>query len=237
MTSLQHQIDPDGDGVANTLSIDNVRRPLNEWLNNYISPGAVSSMGDALLGVRFKHSAPNLPLRWDPNFSRGAEPRLGSNVTDGTHGNYITNGGPAAIVDSNWQDNRSFKVRHGWIYQDLRATDRLAQPVVGETPDYSWNNKLATNYNSRHTGELFLPTPGPYQLGEGEVPRGGKLPRITDIVNENLFGEPIATSGGGYGRTPNESDKLNEAEANGKAAEAGLRGQPPRAAQLVNRMR
>ena len=203
------QIDADHDGVMDTLSIANVRRPLNTWQNSYISPGPVSSVGDALVGVRLKHSAPNLPLRWDPRFSKANEPRLGSNVTDGLQGNYITNAGPPTLVDSNWQDNRHFKVCHGWVYQDLRATDRLAQPVVGETPDYSWNNKLATNYNSRHTGELFLPSPGPYQLGAGELPRGGKLPRITDIVNENLYGELQAVKGTvaegapyGYGYTP-----------------------------------
>ena len=56
--------------IAETLSIDNVRHHLNTWNNKYIAPGPVSSVGDVLLGVRLKHSAPNLPLRWDPKFPR-----------------------------------------------------------------------------------------------------------------------------------------------------------------------
>lgn len=176
--------------IAETLSIDNVRHHLNTWNNKYIAPGPVSSVGDVLLGVRLKHSAPNLPLRWDPKFSQGAEPRLGSNVTDGWHGNYLTNGGPPTLLDTNWQGNRSFKVRHGWIYQDLRDVDRTIQPVVGETPDYSWLNKIATNYNARHTGDQFLPEPGGYAISPGEVVRGGRTPRVTATVAGDVLEEP-----------------------------------------------
>lgn len=187
------EIDPDHDGVANTLSIDNVRHRLNVWNNHYISPGPVSSVGDVLLGVRLKHSMPSLPLRYDPVFSKGEEPRLGSNVTDGMVGNYITNAGPPTLLDTNWQGNRSFKVRHGWIYQDLRAVDRTIQPIVGETPDYSWLNRIATNYNARHTGDQFLPEPGGYAISPGEVPRGGRTPRITATVAGDVLIPPEAS--------------------------------------------
>jgi len=228
------EIDPDHDGVANTLSIDNVRHQLNTWNYNYIAPGPVSSVGDVLLGVRLKHSMPNLPLRYDATFSKGEEPRLGSNVTDGMVGNYITNAGPPTLLDTNWQGNRSFKIRHGWIYQDLRAVDRTMQPVVGETPDYSWLNRIATNYNARHNGERFLPAPGEYAISPGEVPRGGRTPRITATVAGDILIPPEAsvpignpTIGGPVQQTFSGQEKANSGIKAGKPADKA-----PKAARM-----
>lgn len=149
--------------------------------------GPVSSVGDVNCQVKFKHSAPNLPLRWDPVFSKGNETRTGSNVTDGTHRNFLTNAGPPIIKDSNWEGDRHFKIRHGWIYQDMREQDRTIQPWLGATPDYSWNNRVATIYNAKHTGEKFLPLPGQYALSPGEVVRGGSFPRVTQVTSGDVM--------------------------------------------------
>ena len=82
--------------------------------------------------------------------------------------------------------NRSFKYSKGWIIQDVRASDKLHEPSTGSIPQLEWQNKIATVYNARRTGNLFLPLPGPYQLSEGEVPRGGAGPVVTDITGATL---------------------------------------------------
>src|SRR5688572_14179917 len=92
-----------------------------------VQPGLVGSVGDALLSVKLKHSAPDLPLRFDPVFSGEEESRVGSYVQDGMDG-----GGQPRVHDSNWQSGRSFKVANGWYYQDLRVPDRRFEPQTGE---------------------------------------------------------------------------------------------------------
>jgi hypothetical protein len=63
----------------------------------------------------------------------------------------------------------------------MRAPDKLHEPTLGETPDYSWRNKLATVYNAKRTGNLFLPLPGGYNPSPGEVDRGSITPEITSV--------------------------------------------------------
>lgn len=99
--------------AALSLSIDAIR-PLNRWDYSSIRPGPVGSVGDVLVTPRFKHSAPNLPLRFDPYFRGKNSVFLGSNVTDGSHANYDSGGGPSRTIDSNWGGRRNFKVSHGW---------------------------------------------------------------------------------------------------------------------------
>ena len=62
----------------------------------------------------------------------------------------------------------------------MRAPDKLVTPYVGETPDYSWHNKLATVYEAKRTGNLFLPLPHGYIPSPGEMERGGAFPHIRD---------------------------------------------------------
>ena len=45
---------------------------------------------------------------------------------------------------------------------------------MAETAQYSWVNKLVSNYNAQRTGNLF-PAPGPYVMQKGDVPRGAGL--------------------------------------------------------------
>lgn len=193
--------------AALSLSIT-AMRPLNRWDHSSIRPGPVGSVGDVLLQPRLKHSAPDLPLRFDPNFSHQNEVFLGSNVSDGQHRGYDGGGGPARTDDSNWE-NKKFKTSHGWIYQDMRAPDTLHEPENTGTPQYSWHNKLATAYDAFRTGNAFLPVPGAYALHPGEVGRGGQVPRIVgveqresgaDLTPNNVFRDDVVSDRGVVGR-------------------------------------
>lgn len=172
-----------------SLSID-AYRPINRGCYEYISPGWVGSVGDVLVTPRMKQSSPDLPTRYEAWASGGNAPFLGSNVQDGQHIGYDNGGGPARLLDSNWSGQRSFKTRRGYYMQDLRPADKLVEPYVSSLGDYSWRNKVATTYDALRTGENFLPLPGQYRLAPGEVPRGGNVPRVTDVN----FGDTAANS-------------------------------------------
>ena len=162
-----------------SLSIDAIR-PLNRWDHSYIQPGWQGSVGDVHCQPRLKHSAPELPIRWEQIFAHENEVFLGSNVQDGQHAN--SSGAMARINDSNWQSGRSFKTRRGWVIEDIRAPDNLVEPYVSSLGDYTWRDKIATVYEARRTGDQFLPVPGQYILHPGEIARGGQTVRVTDVV-------------------------------------------------------
>lgn len=180
--------------AALSLSIDQIR-PLNRWDHSSIRPGVVGSVGDVHVTPRYKHSMPNLPIRWDPYFYGKNSVFLGSNVGNGTVVGYDSGGGPARTIDSNWGGRRNFKVRNGWIYQDMRAPDKLTEPLMGSTPDYSWHNKIATNYESKRTGDKFLPLPGPYIPSTGELTRGGAYPYTRDYDPGHAAGSIVEVGG------------------------------------------
>lgn len=155
------------------------RRPQTDtWMNNYISPGRVGSVGDVHLQVKLKKSMPDLPQRFSPWTSGIHEEVMGSNVQDGQLKSFDSGGLMARVIDRYWDQNTNFKVSHGWVYQDLRAPDRSIEPYLGATPQYSWLNRVATVYNAKSTGNKFLPSPGEYAAQPGSVPRGGSIPRI-----------------------------------------------------------
>lgn len=164
--------------VYDTLSIDEYR-PLNRWDNSYIQPGNVGGVGETNLQVRLRHSAPDLPLRYDPLFSHKNMVANGSNINNGSITSYTSGGGPARVVDSNWGGRRHFKVRHGWIIQDIRGPDKIHEPATGPEGQYDWNNRIATAYDSFRTGNMFLPLPGGYQPAPGELTRGARGPTTT----------------------------------------------------------
>ena len=110
-------------------SIDHIK-PLNRWSHDYISPGVQGSVGDVLLGVRLKQSAPDLPTRWDPKFSGKKIVALGSNISDGQSVGYCSGGGPARVFDSNWQSGRSFKTNIGWRVEDIALPDKNVESFV-----------------------------------------------------------------------------------------------------------
>jgi len=176
--------------AALSLSIDQIR-PLNRWNYSSIRPGVVGSVGDVNVTPKFKHSAPDLPIRYDPYFQGKNAVFLGSNVSDGSVAGYDSGGGPARTVDSNWGGRRNFKIQNGWIYQDLRAPDKLHQPVMGATPSYSFQNRIATIYDAKRTGEKFLPLPGPYIPSPGEITRGGAYPFTRDYDPGSVPGSVV----------------------------------------------
>jgi hypothetical protein len=170
-------------------------KKYNETDFQTIRPGPVGSVGDVLGMIRFKHSFPNQGLRFDPSYIGNKQNRLGSNVSDGNHKSFTTGGrGDPFVIDEPWNGHRHQKVKHGTIIQDLRAPDKLHQPYLGSLPQLSWQNQIATVYNAKRTGNMFLPLPGPYQLSPGEVPRGGATPVIT--ARQTLeYGDPLNPSG------------------------------------------
>jgi hypothetical protein len=185
--------------AALSLSID-VIRPLNRWDNSRIHPGSVGSVGDVNMTPRFKQSMPDLPMRFDPYFRGKKEQKLGSNVQNGTQASYMSKGLSAITVDSNWGGRRNFKTRRGYIYQDMRASDKLTEPLLGSTGDYTFQNKIATTYKARTTGMNFLPLPHGYIPSPGEVTRGGAFPFTRDYVPGNAPGSILETP------TPSSAD-------------------------------
>lgn len=138
-----------------------------------ISPGGVASVGDTVVSTRLKQSAPDLPMRTLAEDSGNNMPRFGSAADP-----------VGRTIDSNWGGRRDFKTAIGWVMQDLRLPDMRVEPFVGSTGDYSWRNKLATVQELKPRGEYFLPLPGPYIPLPGELPRGGNVPSVTDIIDE-----------------------------------------------------
>jgi hypothetical protein len=123
-----------------------------------------------------------MQARYAPGTAGVAGERLGSNVQDGQYTSFDTGFGDARVVDSNWGGRRGMQTATGWFHQDLREPDRSITPYVSSTGDYSWLNRVATVYNSKRTGEKFLPLPGGYSLSPGEITRGGAYPVVTDVA-------------------------------------------------------
>ena len=151
---------------------------LNQWNNDYISPGPVGSVGDTLLAVQLKTSFPG-DLRYDKLTKGAKECRFGSNVTDGYWTSFATGAGPAKVKDNIWSGDRSDKTSHGWIYQDLRAVDRSETAVLAATPQYSWRTKVATTNRAATPGTLFpIPAGGMIEPPVGGMMRGGMFPAV-----------------------------------------------------------
>lgn len=192
-----------------SLSID-ARRPMNRWNHDRIQPGPVGSVGDVICQPKLKHSAPELPIRWDMELGGKNLTHLGSNVQDGNMKSYDSGGMGSVVHDSNWQSGRSFKTRLGWVVEDITKPDNLVEPFVSSLGDYTWRDKIATVYEARRTGTQFLPIPGQYQLSEGEYARGGNSVRVTDVIGGEVLGDssvnstPVAEAAipvGAYGRS------------------------------------
>jgi len=172
-------------------------QPLNAVLkrkhSELISPGPVASIGDVLVQSRLKHSYPDAPIRW--NYNGDELPFMGNNSADGQHLSFNGAGGPATLLDSNWEIKRQKMINHGWKFDDLLQPDVAVQPYDKSTPDYSWNNRIATVNHSFDSGGKFLPLPGGYS-GKG-LPRGGAVPVVTNIVipQAYILDQQQATSG------------------------------------------
>jgi hypothetical protein len=143
-----------------------------------MNPTNTGSVGDVLPVVRLKQSSPDLPARY-------------MDVTR-TPGSYISTG--LRVIDNQWTGKRSFKTNIGWEIQDLQENDLYVEPYVGSLGNFGWRNKVANIYESRRTGELFLPLPGRFGLTSRDVPRGGNVMRVTDIAGEELPFESVVFS-------------------------------------------
>jgi hypothetical protein len=83
-------------------------------------------------------------------------------------------------------------------------------------PSYSWRNKQATVLKGRVAGENFLPLPGGYQPSSNSRPRGGQVPRVTDVAQPGGVIDLTNREGGSFadpGPTPEDffPGKLNAA--------------------------
>lgn len=65
-------------------------------------------------------------------------------------------------------------------------------------PSYSWRNKQATVLKGRVSGENFLPLPGGYQPSSNSRPRGGQVPRVTDVAVSGGVIDITQRSGGSF---------------------------------------
>lgn len=163
----------------------------DRWLNDYISPGNVGTIGDVLMDVRLKQSTPDMHMRY-LNLTHGKnESRFGSNVQNGTITNFF-NFGPANSIDHNWNISRSKKHKIGFKFENLQPPDKTPsmQSVQGALPQFSWHTTTSNVYRALHSGAMFLPAPGPYQPNPGEMPRGGIVPSI--VANATQPNVPAA---------------------------------------------
>lgn len=169
--------------MATTLSID---EPFYYKANHQtVTPGVQGSVGEVNLSTRYRSSAPDMPLRYDPYNSLKRSVTSGSNVQDGQSLSFDSGGGPARTLDSNFRvGGRLRYIRHGWTVQDLRAPDTEHQPLNVGIPQHSWNNRVAAAYSMKRSGDMFLPLPGAYFLHPSQMPRGGSLPRVVATAGD-----------------------------------------------------
>jgi hypothetical protein len=147
-------------------------QPKRLNLVDTIIPGKVGSVGDTNSTLRLAQSAPDLPMRFNPQL-----------LSNPANGSFST--AQPYVSDSSWNMGRGEQTAYGLMQQDLRPADKLHEPTLGAIPQYQWRNKLATVYEAKRTGNKFLPLPGAYTLAPGEMARGGQVVRTTDI--EGLY--------------------------------------------------
>lgn len=75
----------------------------------------------------------------------------------------------------------------------MRASDKLTEPLLGSTGQYTFQNQVATTYRARSTGMNFLPLPHGYIPSPGEITRGGAYPFTRDYVPGNAPGSVLET--------------------------------------------
>lgn len=167
-------------------------RPFQTQSLQRIQPGSVGSVGDVLGQVRIKQSYPDAPFAWDRTFSAFGESRLGSGVQNGQDGSYMSNGMGPITIDLGWTARKSHKTNLGWVFQDIKETDKLVVPIDYPSPRYQWNNTVAKVCKAKVTGENFLPLPGDF-APEG-LTRGTQIPRKLSISEEPV-NELTAPSG------------------------------------------
>lgn len=159
-----------------------VKHPLHNFQS--YRAGSTGTVGIPLTSVRLKQSTPDMKMRWDKTFNGKTAPYHGSNVQNGYQYSFTSGGGPARMDYKGFYGRKSFKTAHGWEYQDLRKPDTKHEVIMGSTGRYSYNNKVATLYEAKRTGKMFLPLPGPY--GPTGLTRGNQVPRVVSSSGPTL---------------------------------------------------
>lgn len=155
----------------------------------FVSPGIVGSVGDALGQTRLKQSAPDLPIRLQ--YSGDQIEHFGSNVQNGTVASFEGGGVYEVFEDSVWGSGRDFRTNVGWHHQDLRAPDKRYESAVA--PSFSNFDNLAHSiFEARRTGDKFLPLPHGYEPTPGVQPRGGSTPIVSAIAGGDFTQVPNA---------------------------------------------
>lgn len=149
---------------------------VNLWNNSYICPGPVCSVGDVVQNVRLKHSAPDLPLRWEDTY--GELKKKGSYATDGGWYSGATLGlGAETIVTDSY--NRGWESRQvGTTYQDMRNNDLAGAQREVPVNQFEWKTQVGEVYQARVAGKRFLPLPGGYMrkgISRGPEPQSSIL--------------------------------------------------------------
>lgn len=161
-------------------------KPLNRWDKDSIRPGPVGSVGDVNLQVKLKHSAPDLPQRYEKAFSGKNEVWSGSNISDGQWTGFTSGGRGAITVSRPMQNRAGFKTPVGWMIENILPVDRTRMAKMVPLGQYSWESDKARIYRAKTTGEQFLPMPMGYT--KAELPRGSHFPRIV----ASSIGEGVA---------------------------------------------
>lgn len=166
-----------------TTPLYDYKRPRHYEL---ISPGVVGSVGDVLTQTRLTHTGPELPLRFQ--YTPDRIKHMGSNVQNGDMNNYEGNG-VYKMHENQWGGRRDFKTAIGWRHQDLRAPDKRYEPAQSFSFS-AFDNLQHKVFESRRTGDKFLPLPHGYSPGENMQPRGGSTPNIVAIAGGNETPQP-----------------------------------------------
>lgn len=155
------------------LSVSAVK-PLNLHNNKFIQPGGVCSVGQTSTLTRYRQSCPEMP----PRIKITSE--SGSNCVDGNNQAMFNIGSGPKTIRKTWFNPKRSKI--GYIVKDLRAVDRNVQPIMGDQPQYDWQNKIATAYT--HNKSFDAP-PGGFAPKPGDIPRG-PVPQTYNISNSSI---------------------------------------------------
>ena len=159
-------------------------KSVNQWNYDYISPGAVSSVGDVLQNVRLKQSAPELPMRFLYDDEELVE--RGQNVQDGQKPSFTSGGyGPRTVVRDSY--NSPYETNQvGISTQELHPTNLASSTRVAARPQDSWKSQAGQTLLSKSTGADFRPLPNGYPATG--VPRGPQPRR--GFITSNEFYRP-----------------------------------------------
>jgi hypothetical protein len=151
-------------------------------------PGRQGPVGMTSKLRRLRSNTPFDPPHYDPYLSGHRIGMLGANVQDGDTISYCSGGGPPKLIRRKLIGNRGFKHAYGRIIQDIIPPQKTHIPQPISLGPYSWRTKLAMVHRVGKGQKAFSIIPGPFELGPGELARGGSTPRSTVIVDETELG-------------------------------------------------